>query len=114
MGYIAGPVFCRKYEEIFTARPMQVRQIEAMPFELQAGVDHVDGLLDGSDQQVLVRLVAQVAGVDQGGVPGMFGRKFNLGIKSSQQNKNKINVNLVGFWEIRLSKNLKSSCWKKN
>ena len=87
MGYIAGPVFCRKYEEIFTARPMQVRQVEAMPFELHAGVDHVDGLLDGSDQQVLVRLVAEVAGVDQGGVPGMFGRKFNLGIKSSQQTK---------------------------
>ena len=83
-----------------------------MPFELHAGVDHVDGLLDGSDQQVLVRLVAQVAGVDQGGVPGMFGRKFNLR-KKVHNRRNKINVNLVGFLEIRFSKYLKSSCWKK-
>ena len=41
-----------------------------MPLELNAGVDHVDSLLDGGDQEVSVRLVAEVAGVDQGGVPG--------------------------------------------
>ena len=41
-----------------------------MPLELNAGVDHVNSLLDGGDQEVSVRLVAEVAGVDQGGVPG--------------------------------------------
>ena len=70
MGYIAGPVFRRKNGQIFTAWPVQIRQVEAMPLELNAGVDHADSLLDGGDQEVSVRLVAEVAGVDQGGVPG--------------------------------------------
>ena len=70
MREIAGPVFSRKNEQIFAARPVQVRQVEAVSLELDAGVDHGDSLLDGGDQEVSVRLVAEVAGVDQGGVPG--------------------------------------------
>ena len=43
-----------------------------MSLELDAGVDHGDGLLDGGDQEVPVQLMAEVAGVDQGRVPGKF------------------------------------------
>ena len=52
MRHIAGPVFCRKYGEILTTRPMKVWQIEAMLLELNAGVDQADGLLDGGNQEV--------------------------------------------------------------
>ena len=62
----------RKYGEILTTRPMKVWQIEAMSFELNAGVDQDDGLLDGGNQEVPIRLVAQVAWVNQGRVPGKF------------------------------------------
>ena len=72
MRHIAGPVFCRKYGEILTTRPIKVWQIEAMSFELNAGVDQDDGLLDGGNQEVPIRLVAQVAWVNQGRVPGKF------------------------------------------
>ena len=57
---------------------MKVWQIEAMSFELNAGVDQDDGLLDGGNQEVPIRLVAQVAWVNQGRVPGKFWWKFYL------------------------------------